>query len=114
MPKQFHPEDDSPLRSTEVLHQRMSDTQLYPQISFRPGLLQTPREERLRTCLSTEEGAKSRLSKYLGPRNDRPTSRPGKPASSTDAVEKLTSVWTTWYGCIVERANMDTKLDPHR
>src|ERR1700761_5866900 len=88
----------------------MSDTQLYPQIFFLPGLLQAPREERLCTCFPTEEGVKSRLSKYFRPRDDRPTSRPGKPASPTDAIKKLTSVWTTRYGCIIERSNMDTKL----
>src|ERR1700761_2109833 len=88
----------------------MSDTQLYPQIFFLPGLLQAPREERLCTCFPTEEGMKSRLSKYFRPRDDRPASRPRKPAPPTDAIKKLTSVWTTRYGCIIERSNMDTKL----
>jgi hypothetical protein len=40
--EQLDTEHDSPLCRSEVLHQRMADAQLDPQISFRPGLLQTP------------------------------------------------------------------------
>jgi hypothetical protein len=79
--EQLDTEHDSPLCRSEVLHKHMADAQLDPQISFRPGLLQTPREERLRTRLPAEEGAKSRLSKNFRSRNDRPTTRAGKVAS---------------------------------
>src|ERR1700733_3865803 len=88
----------------------MADAQFDPQIMHCPGLLQPPREERLRTCLSTEEGVKSRLSKDLRSRNDRPTTRPGKTASSTDAVEKLVTVGTAGHRSIIERSKMDTEL----
>jgi hypothetical protein len=49
--EQLDTEHDSSLCRSEVLHKHMADAQLDPQISFRPGLLQTPREERLRTRL---------------------------------------------------------------
>jgi hypothetical protein len=37
--EQLDTEHDSPLCRTEVLHQRMADAKLDPQIPFRPGLL---------------------------------------------------------------------------
>ena len=42
VPEQLHTEYDSPLCRSEVLHKSMADAQLYPQISFCPGLFQTP------------------------------------------------------------------------
>ena len=41
VPEQLHTEYDSPLCRSEVLHQRMTDAQLYPQISSCPTVLQT-------------------------------------------------------------------------
>jgi hypothetical protein len=110
VPKKLDTAYDSPLCRSEVLHYRMTDTQLYSQIPSSTCAFETSGQESLCTRLPAGGSVKSRFTENFRPGNNRPITGQSKAAPPADTVEELVPIWTVRHGRFIERTNMNTEL----